>query len=121
MVTGLSTNFKLQNGAFQFSSGSEKVTNDVWFLMNFDLARVYLSEYDPGLLDLVQRPASYLIQFGTIILGRIQLLMEKYVPQIKINALDLVYTFQSRKEYGIYFEYVFEDDIQPTITVKYIG
>lgn len=108
-MTGLATNFNLQNGRFSLSSGIEKIRDSVNFYCGFDKSRTYLSDYGKNsvslLHSLMQKPISYIQRNSTLILGMLQKELQKYVPNIKVKDIDLGYFPENRRQYLVKIEY----------------
>lgn len=121
MSTGLATRFSIQNGRFALTSGSDKAADNLWFLMLFDKLRVYMPQFNPGTDALIQKPTSYLIQYKTIILGRITKLIGRYIPDLKVKQADIIYGFSERKEFALFVDYDYKDPGDGAVTVVFIG
>ena len=108
-MTGLATNFRIQNGKFSLSSGIEKTRDSVNFYCKFDKIRIYLSDYGKNsvflLHSLMQKPISYIQRNSTLLLGTIQKELQKYVPNIKVKDIDLGYFPENRRQYLVKIEY----------------
>ena len=119
-MTGLNTNFTLQNGAFFLSDNIDRASDRVWMLTNFDYFRVYMPDYNPGFTALQQKNASYLIQFKTLILQNLNNLLTKYVDEIEVKGLDIIYSVKNRMEYGILISYTYLNTDKAS-TVIFLG
>lgn len=119
-MTGLSHNFNLVDGKFSFTKDAEKAKDNLWFLMNFDFYRIYTPEYDTDFHTLVQKPTTYFVQFRTAILGRIKKLIEEFNPEIDIVSLDIVYSFDARKEFAVYIEHSYQKT-NDSVTAIFVG
>ena len=108
-MTGLATNFTIQEGKFSLSSGVEKARDSVNFYCGFDKSRTYLSDYGKNsvslLHSLMQKPISYIQRNSTLILGMLQKELQKYVPNIKVKDIDLGYFPENRRQYLVKIEY----------------
>ena len=104
-MKGLSCRFQLYKGKFQLTEGPLKVRDSLWFYCTFDKFRVYLSDYGADFLSLVQKPISTLQLNRTLILGKLQKGVEKYVPDIKVNGIDIGYDMADRTEYHLLINY----------------
>lgn len=108
-MTGLSTNFSIQNGKFSLSSGIEKTRDSVNFYCEFDKSRTYLSDYGKNsvslLHSLMQKPISYIQRNSTLILGMLQKELQRYVPNIKVKDIDLGYFPENRRQFLVKIEY----------------
>ena len=108
-MTGLATNFNIQNGRFSLSSGIEKTRDCVNFYCGFDKSRTYLSDYGKNsvslLHSLMQKPISYIQRNSTLILGTLQKELQRYVPNIKVKDIDLGYFPENRRQFLVKIEY----------------
>lgn len=108
-MTGLATNFSIQNGRFSLSSGIEKTRDSVNFYCGFDKSRTYLSDYGKNavslLHSLMQKPISYIQQNSTLIFGTLQSELQRYVPNIKVKDIDVGYFPENRHHFLIKIEY----------------
>lgn len=108
-MTGLATTFNTNNGRFSMASGVEKSRDSVNFYCEFDKNRTYLSDYGKNsvslLHSLLQKPASYVQNNSTMLLGMLQKDLQKYVPNIKVKNIDVGYFAKDRKECFIKVEY----------------
>ena len=108
-MTGLATNFNIQNGKFSLSSGIEKARDSVNFYCGFDKSRTYLSDYGKNsvslLHSLMQKPISYIQRNSTLILGMLQKELQRYVPNIKVKDIDLGYFPENRRQFLVKIEY----------------
>lgn len=108
-MTGLATNFNIQNGRFSLSSGIEKTRDSVNFYFGFDKSRTYLSDYGKNsvslLHSLMQKPISYIQRNSTLILGMLQKELQRYVPNIKVKDIDLGYFPENRRQFLVKIEY----------------
>lgn len=121
-MIGLNTNFGLTStGAFSLSSGKDKAINRLTMLVYFTKLRVYTPDYNPGFETLIQKPSSYLFQFRQVILGRLLKLITKYVAEINVTGMDIVYNHRNRLQYGIYTEYKYADSSTPSSSVIFLG
>ena len=124
-MTGLATNFNLQNGKFSLSSGVEKTRDDVNFYCGFTKSRTYLSDYAKNsislLHSLVHKPTSYIQSNSTLILGMLQKRLQKYVPNIKVKDIDLGYFPENRRQYLVKIEYTsIQEDKSETDDVTFV-
>ena len=108
-MTGLATNFNIQNGRFSLSSGIEKTRDSVNFYFGFDKSRTYLSDYGKNsvslLHSLMQKPISYIQRNSTLIFGMLQKELQRYVPNIKVKDIDLGYFPENRRQFLVKIEY----------------
>lgn len=119
-MTGLNTNFTLQGGKFQLSDKLERASDRVWMLANFDGLRIYTPDYNPGFTALQQKNASYLLQYKVLILQTLANLLNKYVEEVTIQGLDIIYSVKNRKEYGIFIAYTYLST-EKASTVIFLG
>lgn len=108
---GLSHRFVVVNGSFKLSEGSEKVKDDLFFLMCFDtVSRIYKSDYAPKILWLVQKSTSFVNLYKTLLLGNLQKVVLKYISSIKIKSLYLIsYRASGDFSYDVNIEYEYTD------------
>ena len=91
MAKGLSHRFSVQNGSLQLSFGAAKAKDKVHFLMIFDsVARIYLPDFNPKLLWLIQKTTSFVNTRKPLILGRLKRLILTFVPDVKVDNITMV-------------------------------
>lgn len=114
--TGLSHNFTLSEGAFTLTGGVEKATDSFFFFLSFaGWLRIYWEDFCPNsLVQVWQKPTSYIKQRKVLILGELTNAMRKYLPFLKVAAIDLTNNpnGNDRKEYllGVKFDYLLEPE-----------
>ena len=104
-MKGLTSRFQLKEGAFYLSEGVEKSRDNIWFYCIFDKFRIYASDFGANLVSLVQKPIGYLLMNKTIILGTLQQGIQKYVPNVKVEDIDIGYLSSNRTNYSLRIEY----------------
>lgn len=104
-MKGLTCRFQLHKGKFQLTEGNIKVKDSLWFYCTFDKFRVYLSDYGADFLSLVQKPLTSLQLNRTLILGKLQKGVEKYVPDVKVRGIDIGYDVSDRTSYHLLIDY----------------
>ena len=109
-MRGLPSNFQLVNGKFKLTDGTEKCRDNIWFFCVFDKFRVYTSDFGGNFSSLVQKPITYLVLNKTLIVGALRKKMAKYIPNIKVNQIDIGYTSTDRKEYSMMIDYSYKED-----------
>lgn len=102
---GLSCRFTLSEGKFLLTEGTEKVQDNLWFYCIYDRFRVYFSDFFSGFSLLQQKPVGYLITNQTLILGRIKKGINRYVPGVTVDSIDVGYAGSDRKEYHLRISY----------------
>jgi len=121
MAKGLSTQFNLVEGRFLLTEGVEKARDGIRFYTIFDKFRVYLSDFGANFVSLLQKPASYIQANSTILLGVYRKGVEKYVPNVKVNTIDVGYLAGDRKTHVIKVDYsVKEEDKTETHDVTFV-
>ena len=105
MSKGLPSRFTLQKGRFVLLEGSEKSKDNIWFYCIFDKFRVYTSDFGANFISLVQKPVAYLVMNKTVILGALKKGIQKYVPNVTVEDIDIGYTSKSRKTYSLMVVY----------------
>ena len=105
MMKGLQTDFRLHNGAFLLTEGSEKAADALKFFTLFNKFRVYVSDFGSNFISLLQKPTSYIQANGTILLSVYKNGVKKYVPSVEINSLDIGYLNNDRKNHVIQINY----------------
>jgi len=96
-------------GRFQLISGVDKYRDAIWFFSIFDKVRVYSQDYGANFITLVQQPISSLLINRTILLGKLQRGIMKYVPGVAIMDLDIGYLGENRKDYVVKVDYVYKE------------
>lgn len=110
MLKGLPTQINLTDGRFLLTSGAEKTRDEIRFYTIFDKFRVYLSDFGSNFVTLLQKPASYVQANSTILLGVYRKGIEKYVPNVKVNSIDVGYLTSDRKTHVIKVDYSIKAD-----------
>ena len=121
MKNGLSYKFKLKQGRFSLTTGEEKVRDNLSFFMSFVSGyRIYMPDFSPDLLSLLQKPVSMVEQFKVLILGKLKIKVNRYIPEIYINSMGFEF-IRSVKQYAIYvdFNYTFGDKTQDDL-IKFV-
>ena len=104
-MKGLSCRFALKNGAFQLTEGASKAQDNIWFYCIFDKFRVYYSDFGGNFVSLVQKPASYLVLNRTLILRKLKVGIEKYVGNVTVEGLDIIYHVSDPRDYHLQIDY----------------
>ena len=121
MSKGLKTSFSLTEGKFLLSTGVEKARDAIRFYTLFNKFRVYVSDFGANFVSLLQKPASYIQANSTILLGVYRKGVEKYVPNVKVNTIDVGYLEGDRKTHVIKVEYsIKEEDKTETHDVTFV-
>lgn len=109
-MKGLSQNFQLVGGRFQFTADEAKAKDGLDFFMQFNfVSRIYNPDFTPGLLWILQKPYSMVLSAKNLLLGSLQRKILQYVPMITIDSLDTLYD-KNNKEYAILVNYQFDGD-----------
>lgn len=120
-MKGLPSRFYLRDGKFVLTNGVEKSRDNIWFYCIFDKFRAYFSDFGANFISLIQKPTSYIIGNKTILLGSLKKGMQKYVPNVKINSIDIGYIGNDRKNYSVKIEYsVTEENKTETQDVTFV-
>lgn len=120
---GLSTTFQLAEGRFGLISGVEKSSDNIRMLLSFNgFFRVYYEDFVPEILWLLQKPVSMLNIYRTIILGGLVTVFNKYLPNLRATKIDVVYSYNNRKEYILDIQYTHNVGITKSVirTVQFI-
>lgn len=104
-MKGLPSRFYLKNGRFVLTEGVEKSRDNIWFYCIYDKFRIYCSDFGANFVSLVQKPVAYLVMNKTLILGNLQKGIQKYVPNVKVNNIDIGYASKDRKEFVVKIDY----------------
>lgn len=114
-MKGLPCRFLIKDGKFQLTNGVEKSRDNIWFYCIFDKFRIYTSDFGVNFQTLIQRPIAYLIMNRTIILGTLKKGIQKYVPNVNVNNIDIGYLGNDRKNYSMLIEYDSVQDDKTTV------
>jgi len=121
MAKGLTTQVNVVNGRFLLADGVEKARDGIRFYTIFDKFRVYVSDFGSNFVSLLQKPASYVQANSTILLGVYRKGIEKYVPDVSINTIDIGYLKSDRKTHVMKIDYsVKEEDKTVTHDVIFV-
>lgn len=114
MATGLSFRFTLKKGALSFTSGEQKVVDNLFFFMQFGKnSRIYLRDFTPDADWLLQKPISTITLLKGLFLGQLRTRIVKYIPEIVVKKLDVVYDRNNEpKKYGVEFSYKYQSNEQ---------
>ena len=104
-MKGLQSRFMLNKGKFVLTEGIQKSRDSIWFYCIFDKFRIYTSDFGANFVSLVQKPIAYLVMNKTLILGSLQKGIEKYVPNVSVDNIDIGYTSTDKKTYSVMIEY----------------
>ena len=107
MLTGISPRFTLNNGAISFTSGETKAKDNLYFFMAFyATTRIYLRDFNPDTLWMLQKAVSYVSSISGLFVGKLRSAIINYVPSIKIQSINLVYSrATSPTYYGVAITY----------------
>lgn len=106
MKKGLSCRFILDNGGFQLTGGGEKASDNVFFIMNYTfLRKIYDPDFNPGTAFMSQKPSTFLYAYKTLLLGRIKQSIEKYVNDVAVNSMNILFEYSDKKDFMIYIDY----------------
>lgn len=109
-MKGLPTDFQIVNGKFRLTEGTEKCRDNIWFFCVFDKFRVYTSEFGGNFVSLVQKPVSFLVLNKTLIVGSLMRKLEKYIPEARVDKIDIGYMSSNRKEYTLMIGYSLKEN-----------
>lgn len=106
---GLPYKFTLDKGKFLLVGGAEKAQDSLRFMLSFiGWYRVYFPDYIIDIDFLVQKNTSRVQSFKTLLLGRMQVALSKYLPFISIDSINSVYEYNNRKGFGIVVTYTYD-------------
>lgn len=117
-IVGLSPRFTLSNGRFSFTSNEVKAKDNLFFFMQFAfVSRIYLRDFNPALWGVIQQPTSVLQQFKVLILAHLKKKIEQYVPNIKVDSMDVLQN-RSEKSSAVIVNYTYSNqpDVQQLVT-----
>jgi hypothetical protein len=105
---GISHKFTLNNGRFEMKGGTEKVTDNLYFTLQFvGFFRIYYPDFVLNLSWLLQKTSSRIGAFKTLVLGNVKKSLDKYFPTVKIDGINTIYKYNDRKGFGIAITYSF--------------
>lgn len=120
-MTGLSHNFILQDGKFKFTTGLDKVRDDILFFIGHSgISKVYDPDYTTGLDSLVQKSSSYIKRFRTIILATLRTKISRYIPEIAVDGIDFILVLNSRLEWRVIIAYSYQGSSEEIAAVKFL-
>ena len=114
-MKGLSCRFLIEDGKFQLTDGVDKSRDNIWFYCIFDKFRIYTSDFGANFQALIQKSIAYLIMNKTVILGALKKGIQKYVPNVTVNNIDIGYLNNDRKNYSMLIEYNSVQDDKTTV------
>jgi len=90
---GLSHRFRLVNGKFELTEGATKTKDGLYFLFCFNVVpRIYMDNFSPKVLGLVQKTGSFILSYKSLLLGRLRSIVLTYVPNIRLDSMDFFST-----------------------------
>lgn len=104
-MKGLTCRFDIVNGAFSFKESSQRAKDDIWFLCAYDKFRPYSPDFTTGLVNLLQRPTSYISAKKDILLNTLTDKIEGNVSEVKVTDIDLGYILPDRKTQRLKIEF----------------
>jgi hypothetical protein len=116
---GLPYDFRLKDGKFELTGGTEKAEKNMFMWLNFmGWFRVYFEDFVPDILRLLQKPASFLEAAKVLLLGRLQDSAITYLPDIDIQEMNIEKLSGSRKDYVIGMKFAYK--LEPTTSLTAI-
>lgn len=106
---GLPVNFSLTSGgAFQLIGGTKKAEDNVTMIIGFiGHFRIYVEDFVPDILWLLQKPIGAVESQKALILGRFLTSFNKYVKSVKVEKINSQYDYKERKVFGIGLQYYY--------------
>lgn len=112
---GLSVYFKLQDGKFSFTQGSDKKRADLLFFMGFDFTRrIYRPEFKPGLSWVIQKTMNYVQSVQVLLLGNLKTKILSFIDNIEVRSLQIGRSRQD-KTYFLALDYSYFDDTREEV------
>jgi hypothetical protein len=112
---GLSVYFKLQDGKFSFTQGSDKKRADLLFFMGFDFTRrIYRPEFKPGLSWVIQKTMNYVQSVQVLLLGNLKTKILSFIDSIEVKSLQIGRSRQD-KTYFLALDYAYFDDTREEV------
>ena len=112
---GLSVYFKLQDGKFSFTQGSDKKRADLLFFMGFDFTRrIYRPEFKPGLSWVIQKTMNYVQSVQVLLLGNLKTKILSFIDNLEIKSLQIGRSRQD-KTYFLALDYAYYDDTKEEV------
>lgn len=121
---GLPYRFSLtETGAFKLIGGGTKAQDGLAMMLTFiGWHRTYYPDFSPDVLWLLQKPTSMVESFKTVILSRFVRAINKYIPTINVEKINIQYDYTDRKKFGTAIQYTYNLEPENTIkTVSFIG
>lgn len=122
---GLPTDFKLVNGKFLLTSGTDKVDDNVTMLLGFiGWFRLYKQDYVINAYRFYQNTTNYLIKYKNTLRLSVLDIGDKYLPFAKFVAVDLPIDPKDRKRTTLHISFSYNiptpNDGASTKTIKRI-
>ena len=112
---GLSVYFKLQDGKFSFTQGSDKKRADLLFFMGFDFTRrIYRPEFKPGLSWVIQKTMNYVQSVQVLLLGNLKTKILSFIDNLEVKSLQIGRSRQD-KTYFLALDYAYYDDTKEEV------
>lgn len=91
---------------FNLFGGVDKANDNITMMLGFiGWFRIYHQDFVPDLLDLVQKPTSFVYNLKTIITAKLQSTIVKYIPEIQLEGINMVYDYRDTKLFTISVNY----------------
>lgn len=120
MTAGLSQHFILDSGRFSFTKNEDKAKDNLGFFMSFlYVRRIYMTDFNPEISWVNQKPASVVLAVKNLMLGNLQRKILRYVPNINIEGMNALYD-RNNKEYAIFVNYTYLNNSQIEELVTFV-
>ena len=108
----------VSNNKFLLVGGTEKASDNVTMMLGFiGWFRTYFQDFCPEIMELVQKPTSYIHSMRNRSTGKIRQSMNKYLTNINVEGISMVYDYRDRKLFTMAFDYSFNLEEKENFTV----
>lgn len=98
----------VRKSSFQLVGGVEKAGDNISMMLGFiGWYRTYYQDFIPNVLDLIQKNTSTVYQLKSIILSKFRNSMNKYMPEVDVKTVNMVYDYKETKLFTISIDYDF--------------
>lgn len=108
----------VKNKKFELIGGTKKAGDNVTMLFGFiGWFRIYYPDFVPQMLELLQQPTSIVYSMKSVVIGKLKKIMAKYIPEIDVAGISMVYDYRDRKLFTLAVDYTFQLEEKENFTV----
>ena len=112
------TSTTVRNSKFELFGVSKKANDNITMMLGFiGWFRLYYQDFVPEVLDLLQKPTSLVHNMKSIIIGKMKKVVTKYISEINVTGVSMIYDYRDRKLFTITLDYGFNLEEEENFTV----